>query len=317
MTPAQLKASLAIPMIAAPMLRVSSPDLVVACCAAGVVGSIPMFNADSASAFEQLLGGIEDRLRELGPAGTVAPHAVNIVLREREDPRFAENRDILLRHQPPIVISSVGHPGDLAADVHAYGGLIFHDVATMRHAEKAIEAGVDGLILLTHGAGGHTGSANPFAFVRNVRRIWDGMIALAGCIGDGAALRAAEILGADFGYVGTRFAATRESWAPPRYRSLMQEQQMADVIVTERISGLKATFMRGSIVEAGLDPENLPMLRAPYKPQLPPGIRAWHNVWSAGQGVGLIDTIPTAADLIAEMKRDYAGARAGDVGHGR
>jgi nitronate monooxygenase len=192
--------------------------------------------------------------------------------------------------------------------VKAYGGLVFHDVATMRHAEKAIEAGVDGLILLTAGAGGHTGTANPFAFVPQIRRIFDGAILLAGGISDGRGVRAAEVLGADFAYMGTRFAATRESLASARYRDLLVSQHMADVVTTDRISGLKATFLRGSIAAAGLDPDALPPVAARFKPDLPDTIKAWRDVWSAGHGVGLIDDIPPVAELVARLKQEYHAA---------
>jgi nitronate monooxygenase len=233
---------------------------------------------------------------------------VNIIVRSAGTSRFEADMALIDRHRPAVVITSVGSPAAVVPRVKAYGGLVFHDVATMRHAEKAIEAGVDGLILLTAGAGGHTGTANPFAFVPQVRRIFDGAILLAGGISDGRGVRAAEVLGADFAYIGTRFAATRESLASARYRDLLVSQQMADVVTTDRISGLKATFLRGSIAAAGLDPDALPPVAERFKPDLPETIKAWRDVWSAGHGVGLIDDIPPVADLVARLKQEYHAA---------
>jgi nitronate monooxygenase len=178
----------------------------------------------------------------------------------------------------------------------------------MRHAQTAIESGVDGLILLTAGAGGHTGTANPFAFVPQVRRVWDGAILLAGAISDGAGVLAAESLGADFAYMGTRFAATHESRASDAYKQLLVSQCMADILVTDRVSGLMATFMRGSILRAGLDPDDLPPRLGVLKPGLPESIKAWRDVWSAGHGVGLIDDVPSATDLVDRLEREYRAA---------
>ena len=234
--------------------------------------------------------------------------ALNIIVRKTAAERLAGELALAERFRVPVLITSVGHPGEVVARAHGYGAVVLHDVATMRHAEKAIAAGVDGLILLTAGAGGHTGSANGFAFVRQVRAIWDGPIILAGGIGDGHAIRAAEVLGADFAYMGTRFAATREAMASDAYKALLVTQGMADVLVTDRISGLPAAFMRGSIAAAGLDPDDLPPPLERFRPNLPDGIRAWRDVWSAGHGVGGIDDIPPVAELVARLRTGYAAA---------
>lgn len=296
-----LKQRLKVPAIAAPMLLVSGPDLVLAACKAGVVGSFPTLNARTTDELRDWLRRMETEPREEAGA---APYAANLIIRASE--RSEADLALIEEFRVPIVISSVGNPALIVPRIHAYGGLVFHDVATMRHAEKAIAAGVDGLILLTAGAGGHTGSANPFAFVRQVREIWDGIIILAGGIGDGHAIRAAEALGADFAYLGTRFAATQESLAPADYKELLTSQAMSDIITTDRISGLSATFMRGSIAAAGLDPDNLPPTKALFQPDIPPSIKAWRDVWSAGHGVGSIHDIPSVAELVQRLAAEYA-----------
>ena len=198
----------------------------------------------------------------------------------------------------------------MASRVHAYGGLVFHDVTTIRHAKKAIEAGVDGLILVTAGAGGHTGTANPFAFVSQVREFWSGPILLGGGISDGQGVFAARALGADLVYMGTRFAASAESLASGAYKDLLVAETMADVIVTDRVSGLSASFLRGSIVCAGLDPDALPERLGVFKPNLPEGLKAWRDVWSGGHGVGSIADTPPVAEIVDRLAADYAGALA-------
>lgn len=304
---AELKQRLTIPVVAAPMFLVSGPDLLIACCKAGVVGSL---TAENARSIEELTEWLERIVQELAGAGaTAAPWALNIIVRKEATARFSDELALIDRFEPPIVITSFGQPGSVAKRVHEYGGIVFHDVATMRHVEKAAEAGVDGLILLTAGAGGHTGTANPFAFVPQVRRVFDGAILLAGGISDGRAVRAVEVLGADFAYMGTRFAATRESMASEAYKTLLVSQHLADVLTTDRISGVPATFLRGSIACAGLNPDRLPELSAPRTPGLPKELKAWRDLWSAGHGVGSIEDIPPVADLVARLKEEYDAAR--------
>lgn len=305
MTLDELRARLRLPVIAAPMFLVSGIDLVLGACKAGVLGSFPSSNARSAEELEQWLRRLN---AELAASDRAAPYAVNLIVRPELSPRYGPDLALVERYKPPVVITSVGQPGDVAARVHDYGGLVFHDVASLRHAERAIEQGVDGLILLTAGAGGHTGSANPFAFVSQVRRFWDGAIALAGGIADGRGVKAAVTLGADFAYIGTRFAATQESLADEAYRELLISEKMADILVTDRITGMNATFMRGSLVRAGLDPDRLPPPKAFLQPDLPEDSKAWRDIWSAGHGVGLIDDIPPVAEVIARMAAAYEAA---------
>jgi nitronate monooxygenase len=303
MTVDELRSRLRLPVVAAPMFLVSGPELVIASCKAGVMGSFPTANARTEEECGAWLRQIDTALEACEGA---APYALNLVVRTAGTPRFEADLALIEKHRPSVVITSVGSPAAVVPRVKAYGGLVFHDVATLRHAEKAIEVGVDGLILLTAGAGGHTGIANPFAFVPQVRRMFSGAILLAGGIGDGRGVRAAEILGADFAYMGTRFAASRESLAPDSYRELLVSQQMADVITTDRISGMSATFLRGSIARVGLDPDDLPPAKERFKPSLPEHIKAWRNVWSAGHGVGLIDDVPSVAELVARLEQGYS-----------
>lgn len=306
MNVAELKSRLRIPVIAAPMLLVSDPALAIACCKAGVVGSFPTLNARTPEIFETWLKQVGHALEGVADA---APHAVNLVVQGAGSPRYLADLALIERYRPPVVITSVGQPGEVVRRVHAYGGLVFHDVATLRHATKAAEQGVDGLILLTAGSGGHTGSANPFAFVPQIRRQWDGAILLAGAIGDGRGVAAAEALGADFAYMGTRFAATQESIAASEYKDLLVSEQMADVLTTDRVSGMNATFLKGSLRRVGLDPDNLPATSGFLKPNLPDEVKAWRDVWSGGHGVGLIDDIPTVDELVQRLERDYRHAR--------
>ena len=311
MTPSDLRARLSLPVVVAPMLLVSGPELVIASCRAGLVGSFPAANARQPGELEQWLIRIQAALAEAPPgAGPVGPYAVNLIVRGAGTEAFEADLALMRRYAVPIVITSVGDPGQVADFVHDYGGLVFHDVATVRHARKAIAAGVDGLIVLTAGAGGHTGQANPFAIVPQIRALWDGAILLAGAISDGRSIHAAEVLGADFAYMGTRFAATQESLAAADYKALLVSQQTSDIMTTDRVSGLNATFMRGSIAARGLDPDDLPPREGLFKPALPDGLKAWRDIWSAGHGVGLIDDIPTVAQLTDRLTTQYAASRA-------
>ena len=299
----ELKDRLRLPVVAAPMLLVSGPDLVIAAGQAGILGALPALNARSTQDLKVWLERISGTLDGF-------PYAVNLIVRGPGAQRFADDLALIEAIQPPVVITSVGDPSVAAERIHAFGGLVFHDVATIRHARKAIEAGVDGLILLTAGAGGHTGTANPFAFVSQVREFWNGPILLAGAIADGNGIAAARTLGADLVYMGTRFAAAEESLASADYKALLVSQAMADVVLTDRISGLSATFLRGSIVRAGLDPDALPERLDLFKPNLLDGVKAWRDVWSGGHGVGSITDTPPVADIVERLVTEYERAKA-------
>ena len=295
---------LRLPVIAAPMFLVSGLDLTRQTCAAGMVGSFPAGNART----PEILEGWFDTLEADAGAGT-APFAVNLTLgAPLENNPHAQ---VVLRRKPPILISSVGNPGDIAERVHDWGGLNFHDVTTVRHAEKAAEAGVDGIILVCGGAGGHAGPVNPFALLPQVRQRFDGLIILAGAISDGRSILAAQTLGADLVYMGTRFLATRESLASDDYKAMVLAAETKDIVYTPSISGLPASFIRQSIEAVGLDPANLPPPKGLHRADLPEGVRAWRDIWSAGQGAGLVHDLPTVGQLADRLEAEYQAARAG------
>jgi len=297
----ELKDRLRLPVVAAPMFLVSGPDLVIAAGQAGVLGAVPSVNARTPEELqgwlERIAGTLEDR-----------PFAINLIVQSVGASRYESDLALIEAMRPPVVITSVGSPAAAAARIHEYGGLVFHDVTTLRHAKKAIEAGVDALILVTAGAGGHTGYANPFAFVSQVRDFWDGPIVLGGGISDGQGVAAARALGADLVYMGTRFAATQESLASDQYKALLVSETMADVFTTDRISGLSANFLRGSIAGAGLDPEALPERLGVFKPNLPEQLKAWRDIWSGGHGVGTIVDVPPVAELVERLAAAYDAA---------
>jgi nitronate monooxygenase len=313
MSPAEkLRSQLSLPVIAAPMFIVSNPDLVVAQCESGVVGSFPALNARPKETLDEWLSRIETTLarrRREQPDAKIAPFAVNQIIHQSND-RLDHDLDLCMRHQVPIIITSLRAPGDMVQRVHAYGGMVFHDVISVRHAHKALEAGVDGLVLVCAGAGGHAGTLSPFALVREVRRFFDGPLALSGAITDGAGILAAEAIGADFAYIGTRFIATREANAVQGYKQMILDSAAADVVYTPFFSGVHGNYLKKSVAAAGLDPDNLPAAdktsmnfasdRAP---------KAWKDIWGAGQGVGNIDEVLPARELVARLQREYAAAR--------
>ncbi|HXQ45575.1 MAG TPA: nitronate monooxygenase [Caulobacteraceae bacterium] len=297
--------SLRLPLIAAPMFLVSGLELTRACCRGGIIGGFPAGNART----PEELGVWFDALERLAAEDEAAgPYAVNLTLaRKIEDNPIAAT---VLKRQPPILISSVGDPTSMVARVHDWGGLIFHDVTNLRHAEKTAEAGVDGIILVCAGAGGHAGVVSPFALLPQVRERFGGLIVLAGALSDGRSILAAQALGADLGYMGTRFIATSESLAPDAYKAGLLEAQTKDIVYTPSISGLPASFIRQSIEAVGLDPAHLPPPLGLHRPDLPEGVRAWRDVWSAGQGAGLVRDVPSAAALIDRLAEQYDVARA-------
>lgn len=305
----ELLDQLRVPVICAPMFLVSDPDLVVAACTAGVVGTFNSLNARTADDFENWMAEITGRLdqaRSAHPAQKIAPFAVNIAVRRApNEERYDRDIEIIREYRVPIVISMNGSPRQIAETVHSYGGMLIHDVPTAELAYKAVDNGADGLIALCAGAGGHTGSANPFALVPQIRRFFDGFLALAGGITDGRGIRAAQALGADVAYMGTRFIATQEANVSPVYKELLLSASTSDVIATDSITGLRANFLRESLDRVGLDPDALPAPKGLFKPDIPADIKAWRDVWSAGHGVGLIDDIPTVAQLVDRLHDEY------------
>lgn len=299
MIPRTLEGRLRLPAIAAPMFLTSGPDLVTACCNAGIVGTFPALNQRSSEGYADWLDEVAGRL-----APDAAPFGINLIV-HRSNPRVEPDLKVTVDRKVPLVITSLGAVRELVDAVHGYGGLVFHDVTNIRHARKAAEAGVDGLIAVCAGAGGHAGVLSPFALVAEIRAFFAGTIVLAGAINTGAQIAAARALGADMAYIGTRFMVTREAMIPPEQKRMMIEASAADIVYTPSISGVPANFLRPSIVAAGLDPENLP----PHKQMdMASEAKAWKNVWSAGQGVGGIREELPAADLIARMRAEYAAA---------
>lgn len=292
---------LRLPAIAAPLFLISDPDLVVATCNAGVTGTFPSLNQRSAEGLSDWLSEIESRL-----APDAAPHGVNLIM-HRSNPRLEADLAVVVRHRVPLVITSLGAAREVVDAVHSYGGLVFHDVISRRHAEKAAEAGVDGIVCVAAGAGGHTGLMSPFALLAEIREIFDGCLILSGAITTGAHIAAARLMGADLAYLGTRFIASHEAHAQPAYKQMLVDSRMADILHTDRISGVPANFLVPSIVRAGLDPENLP---AHQKLDVTAEARAWRDVWSAGHGVGGIRGIQPVAEICAQLMREYAAAMA-------
>lgn len=298
---------LALPAIAAPMFLVSGPDLVVETCRGGIVGTFPALNQRSSEGLAAWLEEIEARLAvpPAPDAPKVAPFGVNLIV-HRSNERLRADLDIVVKHRVPLVITSLGAVADVVDAVHSYGGLVFHDVINIRHATKAAEAGVDGIIAVCAGAGGHAGRLSPFALVPEIRRIFAGTIVLSGAMSTGAHVAAARLIGADLAYLGTRFIATRESLAPEEYKAMVLGANAADILYTPAISGVHANFLRPSIVAAGLDPDTLPADAAPALKAHEQ--RPWKNIWSAGQGVGSVHDIPAAGELCARLAEEYRAA---------
>lgn len=310
--PAGMRQGLRLPVLAAPMFVVSGPELVIEQCKAGVIGSFPALNARPQDELDKWLTRIETELAQYtrdNPTKKAAPFAVNLIL-NKANKRLEEDTEVVLAHKVPIVITSLSAPSAIAPRVHAYGGVVFHDVIKVRHAEKALEAGVDGLIAVCGGAGGHAGTLNPFALVNELRRIHKGPLVLSGAITNGSAILAAEAMGCDLAYIGTRFIATKESLAKEGYKQMIVESDSGDIVYTPLFSGVHGSYLAGSIRNAGLDPNNLPMNEAPglyrNREERP---KTWTEIWGAGQGVGNIDDVPRVAELVDRLEKEYLDAR--------
>ena len=308
--PQAVAARLTLPLIAAPLLRVSGPVLVVAACRAGVVGAFPTKNARSSEELDAWLGDIRARLGDM--EGRAAPFCPNLIMR---DTRLKEDLACVARHGAELVITSVGSPAPAIAALHDAGCLVLADVASLRHAERAIAAGADGLILLTAGAGGQTGWLNPFAFVRAVRAMFDGVIVLAGGVCDGRSLAAARMLGCDLAYMGTRFIATRESLASQAYRQMLVASSIDDVLLTSSFTGLPANMLAPSIAAAGLDParldESITAAQAGERfggGATSEGPRRWADIWSAGHSVSGVTRVQSVRELVDETRAEFEEA---------
>ncbi|WP_026576428.1 NAD(P)H-dependent flavin oxidoreductase [Bacillus sp. UNC438CL73TsuS30] len=303
---------LRLPIISAPMFLVSGPDLVKNCCLNGIIGSFPAPNARPIEVLDQWMGQLTAELKAAktqAPGRKIAPWAMNMVVHSSYE-RLLEELELIKKHQPQLVITSLGSPKMVVDIVHEYGGLVFSDVSDVKFAKKAAEAGVDGLILVASGAGGHAGQINGFAFVDIVRSFWDGIIVLAGAISTGKGILAAQAAGADLAYMGTRFIVAKESMARDEYREMLVEATQEDIILTDAFSGVKANMLIPSIVKAGLDPAKLAKKEKVdfNHMQQEPNVKAWRDIWSAGHGVGAIDKIETAGEIIERLEVEYQDA---------
>lgn len=302
---------LQLPVIGAPLFIISHPPLVIAQCLAGVVGSFPALNARPKEQLDDWLAQITESLaaaRNQEPKRRIAPFAVNQIVHASND-RLDHDMGLCEKHRVPMLITSLRAPGDVVKQAHAWGGIVFHDVISIRHAEKALEAGVDGLILVCAGAGGHAGTLSPFALVREVRKFYDGPLALSGAIAHGASVLAAEAMGADFAYVGTRFIATAEARAVDAYKQMIVGSSAQDIVYSPLFTGVHGNYLKGSVRNAGLDPDNLPTADKTAMNFGSGTSKAWRDIWGAGQGVGQIDEILTAGEVVRRMSDEYRRAR--------
>ena len=312
--PPILAENLALPVIGAPMFIVSNPALVIAQCVCGIVGSFPALNARPAERLDEWLREITAALaqfRAANPGAKVAPFAVNQIIHHSND-RLRHDIEACVRHRVPIVITSLRAPDEVVPVVHGYGGLVFHDVISVRHARKAAAAGVDGLILVCAGAGGHAGTLSPFALVSEVRAFFSGTIILSGAITRGEHVLAAQAMGADLAYIGTRFIATAEAAAPAPYKQMIVDSSAADIVYSDYFSGVLGNYLRGSIVASGLDPDHLPAGdrdAMKFGSEGSAKLKAWRDIWGAGQGVGSIVDVLPAREVVERLGREYREAR--------
>jgi len=312
--PTLLEGKLRIPVIGAPMFIISGPELVLAQCKAGIVGAFPALNARPESMLDEWLAQITEELaahKNTNPGIPVAPYAVNQIAHQSNN-RLEHDVGMCVKHKVPIVITSLRPPAEVVDAVHSYGGVVFHDVINIRHAQKAIDQGVDGIITVCAGAGGHAGTTSPFALVKEVRKIFDGTVILSGSMTRGNDALAAQAMGADLAYLGTRFIATQEANATAAYKEMIVNSAAADIVYTNLFTGVHGSYLKDSIANAGLDPDNLPEgdLHSMNFESGSSKTKAWRDIWGAGQGVGTIDDIPSVADLVERMEAEYVEAAA-------
>ena len=308
-----IEENISIPVIGAPLFLVSGPDLVIAQCKAGVIGSFPALNARPQHVLDEWIVRIKTELaeyQEQNPDAKVAPFAVNQICHGSND-RLMQDMETCVKHEVPIIITSLRPPAEVVEAAHSYGGLVYHDVISVRHAKKAAEQGVDGLILVCAGAGGHAGALSPFALLREVKKWFDGTVILSGSIGDGHAVASAIALGADFAYLGTRFIATEEANADQEYKRMLEASAAEDIVYSSLFTGVHGNYLKPSIKNAGLDPDNLPDAD---KSSMNFGSggntdsKAWKDIWGSGQGIGAIKDSPSVAKLVGRIKSEYESA---------
>ena len=308
--PDSIKDNISIPVIGAPLFLISVPDLVIAQCKAGIIGSFPALNARPQHVLEEWIVRIKTELEEYqeqNPDKKVAPFAVNQICHGSND-RLQGDMEICVKHEVPIIITSLRPPAEVVEAAHSYGGLVFHDVINVRHAKKAADMGVDGLILVCAGAGGHAGALSPFALLREVKSWFDGTIILSGSIGDGYSVASALALGADFAYLGTRFIATHEANAEPEYKQMLIESSANDIVYSNLFTGVLGNYLKPSIQNAGLDPDNLPTADKSAMNFGSGGntdSKAWKDIWGSGKGIGLIEDAPTVESLVERIRAEF------------
>ena len=315
--PELFKNCLSLPVVTAPMFLASGPKLVIECCKAGIVGTFPSLNQRSTEGFDQWLNEIQTALTEFeaSTGNKAAPFGVNLIV-HKSNPRLQDDLAICIKHKVPLIITSLGAASELINAIHGYGGIVFHDVINLRHAKKAASAGVDGLIAVCAGAGGHAGTLSPFALVNEIRAFFDKTILLAGSISNGNDIAAAQMIGADLAYMGTRFIGTQESQVSTAYKAMLAESTAADIIYTDAISGVNANFIRPSIEAAGMDVDKM---KAPAQVDFGSELeeatsetsdrsKPWKDIWSAGHGIGSINDTPTSKELIDRLKNEYQQA---------
>lgn len=304
--PSRFQERLSIPAIASPLFLISQPDLVLAQCRAGVVGSFPSLNARPLGVLEEWLKRLTS---ELTPQD--APFAVNLIV-HKTNPRLEEDLQLVVKYKVPVVITSLGAREDLNDAVHSYGGIVFHDVIDNEFARKAVAKGADGLVAVAAGAGGHAGVLSPFALIEEIRGWFDGPLALSGAIATGGAIAAARAMGADLAYIGSAFIATKEAFADPAYKQMLVDSSATDIVYSNLFTGVHGNYLRPSIIRAGMDPDNLPQ-SDPSKmnfAELSEGKKAWRDIWGCGQGIGAIDGVVPVAELVARLHREYHAALA-------
>jgi nitronate monooxygenase len=304
--PAAFQNRLSIPVIGSPLFIISGPELVMAQCRAGIIGSFPSLNARPLAQFEEWLQRLST---ELGPDD--APYAVNLIVHKSND-RLMDDLALCVKYKVPIIITSLGAREDVNAAIHSYGGIVMHDIINNKFARKAVEKGADGLIAVAAGAGGHAGTISPFALIREIREWFDGPLALSGSIATGEAVLAAEAMGADFGYIGSAFIATAEARAVEGYKEMIVGSASSDIVYSNLFTGVHGNYLRPSIVNAGLDPDNLAISDPSamnFGSSGKTDAKAWKDIWGCGQGIGAVKAVLPAGELVARLKREYEAAR--------
>lgn len=307
MLPKALEGRLRLPLIGAPMFIVSGPELVLAQCQSGIVGSFPALNARPPELLDDWLSEITETL---AADENAAPFAVNQICHP-SNKRLEQDMMLCVKHRVPIIITSLYPPSEIVQAVHSYGGLVFHDVINDRHARKAAQQGVDGLILVAAGAGGHAGQLSPFALVNEVKQWFEGTIILSGAMSTGSDVLAAIAMGADLAYMGTRFIATKEAHAKPEYKQMLVESAAEDIVYSSLFTGVKGNYLKGSIEAAGLDPDNLPegdVSKMDFE-EMSEGKKAWKDIWGAGQGLGSIASVPSTMELLDQLAAEFRLAK--------